>query len=81
MPQPNKKSPPAKVDALESVAEELQALSHLDAIADNLSDIALALKWQAQVSNLSAIAEYGNKSDREKAVEALKSTSDVRFES
>lgn len=59
-------------DAVDSVAEELRPLYHLEPVADNIGELANALHRLANATALSVIAKHGTEKDREAAVAHLK---------
>ena len=67
-------------EEIDFVGAGLQNLQHLDAVADHMSDIAGYLKELAETATLKAIMEYGSATDKEKALEQLKSNSGYNFD-
>ncbi len=58
--------------AVESVAEELRPLYHIEQIADNLGALAPELDGLAKATAMSVIAQHGSNEDRAAAVSYLK---------
>jgi hypothetical protein len=58
--------------AVESVDEELRPFYRVADIADNLADVATALRGAADVKAMATIAQYGTDEDRAKVVSFLR---------
>ncbi len=58
--------------AIESIAEELRPLYHIEQVADNLGALAPELDGLGKVTAMSVIARYGSDEDRAAAVAYLK---------
>jgi len=58
--------------AVESIADELRPLYHIEQLSENVAELAAAVHSLAQANALSVIAKNGNQADRSVALEHLK---------